>query len=361
MTIVLIVLNLRGVKESIQILVPIFLLFLVTHVLLIGTTLVEPPHPRCPRSFVGARPRTPARRPRSSGWLPLLLIMMRAYSLGGGTYTGIEAVSNSVPVLREPRVSERASARCSTWPSRSPSRRRASSSATSWSARGRSPARTMNAVYAETVFGTWTIGGFQLGPLLVALTLVSAGALLFVAAQTGFLGGPARAGEHGHRLLGAPPLRPALRPPGHEQRDLADGLRRARDARLHARLGLAARGHVLDQRVRDVLPDAARHGPPLADQRAARRTGSATSSCTAPACSSACSILCVTVFEKFQEGGWLTVLVTASLRRPGVHGQTPLRARPGAAAPDRRDAARTFPSAPTPRSRRRSRPTSRSP
>ena len=29
---------------------------------------------------------------------------MRAYSLGGGTYTGIEAVSNSVQVLREPRV-----------------------------------------------------------------------------------------------------------------------------------------------------------------------------------------------------------------------------------------------------------------
>ena len=34
----------------------------------------------------------------------MLFIVLRAYSLGGGTYTGIEAVSNGVPILREPRV-----------------------------------------------------------------------------------------------------------------------------------------------------------------------------------------------------------------------------------------------------------------
>ena len=33
-----------------------------------------------------------------------LNLMVRAYSLGGGTYTGIEAVSNGVAMLREPRV-----------------------------------------------------------------------------------------------------------------------------------------------------------------------------------------------------------------------------------------------------------------
>ncbi len=30
--------------------------------------------------------------------------MLRAYSLGAGTYTGIEAVSNGLNALREPRV-----------------------------------------------------------------------------------------------------------------------------------------------------------------------------------------------------------------------------------------------------------------
>src|SRR5581483_10454579 len=38
------------------------------------------------------------------GLLPLFLLFLRAYSLGGGTYTGIEAVSNGLQIMREPRV-----------------------------------------------------------------------------------------------------------------------------------------------------------------------------------------------------------------------------------------------------------------
>ena len=38
------------------------------------------------------------------GWVAALSLFLRAYSLGGGTYTGIEAVSNNVQTLREPRV-----------------------------------------------------------------------------------------------------------------------------------------------------------------------------------------------------------------------------------------------------------------
>src|SRR4030095_10716270 len=152
-TIVLIVLNLRGVKESIQVLVPIFLLFLGTHVLLIVTTFVS--HLiQLPTIFVAAAQEAGSTA-TSPGWPPLLLIMMRAYSLGGGTYTGIEAVSNSVQVLREPRVQN--------------AKRTMLYMAVSLSftaggiilgyllvgARPQS-GRTMNAVYAETVFGTWS-------------------------------------------------------------------------------------------------------------------------------------------------------------------------------------------------------------
>ena len=39
-----------------------------------------------------------------SGWLGLIAVILRAYSLGAGTYTGIEAVSNGLNALREPRV-----------------------------------------------------------------------------------------------------------------------------------------------------------------------------------------------------------------------------------------------------------------
>ena len=38
------------------------------------------------------------------GWVAVAALLLRAYSLGGGTYTGIEAVSNNVQSLVEPRV-----------------------------------------------------------------------------------------------------------------------------------------------------------------------------------------------------------------------------------------------------------------
>src|SRR5204862_2171069 len=41
-----------------------------------------------------------------------------------------------------------------------------------------------------SVFGGWPVWGLHLGPILVALTLVAAGALVFVAAQPGFVAGP---------------------------------------------------------------------------------------------------------------------------------------------------------------------------
>jgi hypothetical protein len=45
-----------------------------------------------------------ARTSSSLGTAATLALFMRAYSLGGGTYTGIEAVSNGVAMMREPRV-----------------------------------------------------------------------------------------------------------------------------------------------------------------------------------------------------------------------------------------------------------------
>src|SRR5205814_10535539 len=101
-TVVLIVLNLRGVKESITAVVPIFLMFIVTHFALIAVTLgqhvVELP------AVVADAGRDARAMSAQIGLWPMLFFLLRAYSLGGGTYTGIEAVSNGMPLLREPRV-----------------------------------------------------------------------------------------------------------------------------------------------------------------------------------------------------------------------------------------------------------------
>ncbi|MDX1948700.1 MAG: APC family permease [Pirellulaceae bacterium] len=100
----LVVLNLRGVKESITVLMPIFIVFLVTHAILIGGVLglhvTEAPKLA---SDVSEHLRTDLNDP-AIGWLLVIGMFLRAYSLGAGTYTGIEAVSNSMAVMREPRV-----------------------------------------------------------------------------------------------------------------------------------------------------------------------------------------------------------------------------------------------------------------
>ncbi len=98
----LLLLNMRGMRESIKILMPIFLGFFILHVILIIYGIVA--HHKGLMLIV---PRTIAETKDMIGMvglLPVLALIFHAYSLGGGTYTGLEAVSNNVNRLREPRV-----------------------------------------------------------------------------------------------------------------------------------------------------------------------------------------------------------------------------------------------------------------
>jgi amino acid transporter len=183
----LVLLNLRGIKESVTILVPIFLLFIATHFLLIVAALAQHFF-ALPGVFKGAIGE--ARNTSSAiGLLPMFLIILRAYSLGGGAYTGIEAVSNGVQILREPKVQNAKKTMLYMAVSLAFT---ASGIILAYLLTGSHPhpTKVMNAVLAEKVFGAWNIGAFHAGSVLVVVTLVSAGCLLFVAAQTGFLDGP---------------------------------------------------------------------------------------------------------------------------------------------------------------------------
>jgi len=180
---VLTLLNLRGVKESVAPLVPIFLLFLVTHTFAIlfalGSHVPE----------IGATVQATATETRAAtaqlGSFGVFVLVMRAYSMGAGTYTGIEAVSNGLPILREPRVQT----------AKRTMRYMAASLA--FMAAGlmvgyllfgvtKQTGRTLNAVLMERIASGWGAPGF----IFVLVTLVSEAVLLFVAAQTGFLDGP---------------------------------------------------------------------------------------------------------------------------------------------------------------------------
>ena len=178
------VLNLRGVKESVLIWVPVFFLFIFTHFFAIvyGVAIHIGELPAMAHDVsVGIHASY-----SQVGLWGLLAIMMRAYSLGAGTYTGIEAVSNGLPVLREPRV--RTGKRTMIY-------------------MGGSlallvgglllayllyhvtpvPGKTLNAVLFEQMTMAWPA---TTAKIFMVAALASAALLLFIAAETGFLDGP---------------------------------------------------------------------------------------------------------------------------------------------------------------------------
>ena len=184
---VLIGMNLRGVKESVLSLLPIFIAFVITHVWLITYALIERAS-IVPREVHSALLQTGSSI-HSMGFFALTLMFLRAYSLGGGTYTGIEAVSNGLPILREPRTVT--GKRTMIYMSISLAFV-AGGILFSYMLFDVGPqaGKTLNAVLFEKMAAHWTLFGLHLGLPIVTFTLLTEGALLFVAAQTGFVDGP---------------------------------------------------------------------------------------------------------------------------------------------------------------------------
>ena len=183
----LVVLNLRGIRESVLPLVPVFLLFLVSHTGMILWAVLT--NAEDVPSIVAGTAAETRRTVGDVGLFATLVILFRAFSLGGGTFTGIEAVSNGLQILRAPRVET----------ARRTMRYMAVSLA--FTASGllvayllagieRESGRTLNASLFYSLTANWVVAGFDLGHVVVIVALVSAAALLFVAAQAGFLDGP---------------------------------------------------------------------------------------------------------------------------------------------------------------------------
>ena len=181
----LIWLNLRGVKESVLALTPIFMAFLLTHVPVVVYAVVR--H-LADLPMLGARVSTDLSSAVSEmGWIGVAALLMRAYSMGAGTYTGIEAVSNSMQTLREPRVETGKKAMLYMAVSLSFI---AGGIILGYVLNGIRPVagKTLNTVLVEALVGD--LGGAKTGEILVGFIMATEAVLLFVAAQTGFLGGP---------------------------------------------------------------------------------------------------------------------------------------------------------------------------
>jgi amino acid transporter len=185
----LILMNLRGVKESVIALMPIFVVFLVTHAILISWGVLSNSRalPEVAREVsTGFRHGL-----GTLGWIGMTMLFLRAYSLGGGTYTGIEAVSNGLAIMREPKVEtgKRTMVYMAVSLAITAGGILFSYLLLGLDTRG-VEGQTMNAVLAERLAGHWHLGALPLGRMFIVVTLIAEGALLFVAAQAGFIDGP---------------------------------------------------------------------------------------------------------------------------------------------------------------------------
>lgn len=190
--VVLTAVNLRGVKESVALLAPILVAFVGSHLLVLGLSAAY--RVEALPGVLAAVPGEIGALARQEGSLGALGTMARAYALGGAIYTGLESISNGVPILREPKI---------------PTARRTMVLLAGvpallicaillgyllYDVRPESD-KTLNAVLFEHVFAGLGAARPELHFWMVTLPLFSEAALLIVAAQTGFVDGP--------RILGA--------------------------------------------------------------------------------------------------------------------------------------------------------------
>ncbi len=180
-------LNLRGMKESIKFLMPIFLGFIITHVTLILYGIIA--HHYGLKTLVPQAMAETRELKNSLGLVFVISLFLKAFSMGGGTYTGLEAVSNNVNTLSEPRVR---TAKLTMF---------MLAMSLAFTAAGiillyllwgveKTAGQTLNAVTFYTMTDSWNYSGIELGKFIVPVVLVLEAGLLLVAANTGFLAGP---------------------------------------------------------------------------------------------------------------------------------------------------------------------------
>jgi K+ transporter len=188
MIFVLVILNLRGMKESIKVLMPIFLGFVVTHIFLIiyGIAL----HANGLPTIIPNALAESAQLSSQMGVVVVISFFLKAFSLGGGTYTGLEAVSNSVNTLAEPRVKTGKLTMLMIAVSLAFTAGGIILLYLLWGATPED-GKTLNAVVFKSIMNGWTIGGIDITPYTLGLVLALEAGLLLVAANTGFLAGPA--------------------------------------------------------------------------------------------------------------------------------------------------------------------------
>lgn len=180
-------LNLRGMKESIRFLLPIFVGFIITHGMLIVLGIIS--HSDGVAQIVPNAVQETRSMATDFGWFAVLALFFKAFSLGGGTYTGLESVTSSLRSMAEPRVR---TGKATMW---------AVAASLAFTAAGvitiyllwdvqKVEGETLNATAFKLITEQWSVLGFNISTEFTGLALLCAAGLLFTAGNTGFIAGP---------------------------------------------------------------------------------------------------------------------------------------------------------------------------
>lgn len=179
--------NMRGMKESIRFLMPIFLGFIATHATLIIMGIVS--HAEGVADIIPEAVADTQSFAADFGWFAVIALFFKAFSLGGGTYTGIESVTSSLRSMAEPRVR---TGKATMW---------AIAFSLAFTAAGiisiyllwdvqKVQGETLNATTFKLITEHWSIFGFNISSEFTGLALICAAGLLLTAGNTGFIAGP---------------------------------------------------------------------------------------------------------------------------------------------------------------------------
>jgi len=180
-------LNMRGMKESIKFLLPIFLGFMITHIGLIFYGIFA--HRNGLGNLMPNALHESSALTEGMGLVFLISLFLKAFSMGGGTYTGLEAVSNNVNTLSEPRIKTAKFTMLLLAISLAFMAAGIIFLYLLWGAT-KIDGQTLNATTFYTITENWIINGVDTSQFIVPIVLLLETGLLLVAANAGFLAGP---------------------------------------------------------------------------------------------------------------------------------------------------------------------------
>ena len=168
-------------------LVPIFLGFMIPHAILITAGIVG--HSEGLPTIMPKAIEETNNVAATIGWFGVMALFFKAFSLGGGTYTGLESVTTSVRNMAEPRVR---TGKATMW---------AIACSLAFTAGGiiliyllwdvqKVQGETLNASVFKLITADWDLFGINWSAEFTGLALIFAAGLLLTAANTGFIAGP---------------------------------------------------------------------------------------------------------------------------------------------------------------------------